>query len=131
MKFQIPYLVLSVGHMCNLRCKNCGTFAPYAPPENRRYPIEKIISDFETLFKVIGYINLLQIQGGEPLIYSDLPKLIGYLGACQEIGKIEIATNGTVKPNDKLMHMLCINNVEFRVSDYPQNKGKYAARGRR
>lgn len=126
MRYNIPYLVLSVGHMCNLRCKNCGNFAPYAPPEYRRYPIEEIISDFEALFKVIGHIQRLQIQGGEPLVYSDLLKLIGYLGACLEVGKIEIATNGTINPNDKLMHMLCVNNVEFRISDYPQNRRNLA-----
>lgn len=122
MRYGIPYLVLSVGHMCNLRCRNCGNFAPYALPENRRYPIEDIISDFEALFKVIDWIKLLQIQGGEPLVYSDLAKLIGYLGACKEIGTIEIATNGTIKPNEKLIQICSMNHVNFRVSDYPQNR---------
>jgi len=127
MKFRIPYMVLSVGQMCNLRCKNCANFAPYAPAMLRRYPIEKIIADFEALFKIIGRIDLLQIQGGEPLIYSDLPKLIGYLSACKEVAEIVIATNGTITPKDEWWHTFSINNVKLRVSNYPQNRDNLEA----
>ena len=97
MKLEVPFLVLSVGQACNLRCKNCANFAPYALPEMRKYPIESIISDFEALFKAVGKINSLQIQGGEPLIYQDLPKLVAYLATCPEIENIVIATNGIFK----------------------------------
>ncbi len=124
MEFRIPYLVLSVGQMCNLRCKNCANFAPYVPPELRRYPSENIIADFESLFKVVDRIDRLQIQGGEPLIYSDLPKLTSYLNACKEVAKIDIATNGTITPKDEWWQIFSANKkVKFRVSDYPQNHG--------
>ena len=122
MKLRIPFLVLSVGQACNLNCKNCANFAPYATPELRRYSIESIIADFESLFKVVGRIDSLQIQGGEPLTYSDLPKLIGYLSACKEVGDIVVATNGTITPSDKVMHFFSMNNIKLRVSNYLQNR---------
>ena len=122
MKIRIPYMVLSVGQMCNLRCKNCANFAPYVPKECRRYPVESIIADFETLFTVVGRIDRLQIQGGEPFTYSDLPKLTGYLSACNEVGEIIIATNGTITPRDEVMHRFSLNKIKFRVSNYMQNR---------
>ena len=122
MKYRIPFMVLHVGQMCNLRCKKCCNFVPWATPQSRRYPIEKIISDLEKSFTVIGYIDHLQVQGGEPLIYSDLAKLLGYLGACREIGNIKVATNGMKIPDDELLHVCSINNVLIRISDYPQNR---------
>ena len=126
-KFALDFMVLHVGQMCNLRCKDCCNFVPYAPPESRRYPVEKIISDLETVFTVVGRIDRLQIQGGEPLIYSDLAKLLGYLGACREIVNIWIATNGMKVPDDELLHICSINNVAIRISDYPQNRGNLEA----
>ena len=122
MKVRIPFFVLSVGQVCNLKCKNCANFAPYAPAELRRYSVESIIADFENLFKVVSRIDLLQIQGGEPLIYSDLPKLTGYLSACKEINEIVIATNGTIIPSDEAMYLFSTNKVRFRISNYLQNR---------
>ena len=122
MKIKLPYLVLSVGQMCNLRCKNCANFAPYAPPESRRYPVEQIISDMEALFKFVKRIDLLQVQCGEPLIYSDLPKLLGYLAACREVGEISIATNGIRLPDDEVWRLCKLHDIKIRVSDYPQNR---------
>lgn len=121
MKLKLPALVLSVGQACNLRCKNCANFAPHALPEMRKYPVESIIADFETLFKVVD-IGLLQIQGGEPLVYKDLNKLLGYLSACREITQIVIATNGIKTPNDETMMLCRMHKIPFRISNYPQQR---------
>lgn len=123
MKLAIDFLVLHVGQMCNMRCKNCSNFVPYASAESKRYPVEKIISDLETVFKVVKKIKYLQVQGGEPFIYSDLPKLLGYLGACREIEHIMIATNGMKVPDDEIWHSCSMNNITIRISNYPQNRG--------
>lgn len=120
MKLRLPSLVLSVGQACNLRCKNCANFAPYALPEMRKYPLESIIADFETLFKVAD-IDVLQIQGGEPLLYKELPKLLGYLGACSEVTQITITTNGLITPSDEIMMICRINKIILTISNYPQN----------
>lgn len=121
MRVEIPYLVLSVGQACNLRCKNCANFAPKALPNMRKYSLETIIADFETIFKSAD-INLLQIQGGEPLVYKELHKLLGYLGACREVKRITIATNGLITPSDEIMLLCRINRISFRISNYPQNR---------
>lgn len=127
MQLKLPRLILSVRQMCNLRCKNCGNFVPYAPKETRRYPIENIIADFESLFKVVGKIKRLQIQGGEPLLYSDLPKLTSYLRARKEVQKIIVATNGMICPDDELMKNFAANKIHIRVSNYLKNKSTLLA----
>ena len=121
MRVNIPYLVLSVGQACNLRCKHCANFSPYALPEMRKYSLESIIADLEAIFKVAN-IDLLQIQGGEPLIYKGLNKLLGYLSACREVNRIMIATNGMIIPSDETMLICSINKISIRISNYPQNK---------
>lgn len=122
MKLKLRFLVLSVGQACNLKCKNCANFSPYALPEMKTYSLESIIADFETLFAAVD-VHYMQIQGGEPLLYKNLHKLIGYLAACNSIEReIRIATNGLITPNDTLMKICSLYNVHFRISNYPQSQ---------
>lgn len=112
---------MSVGQACNLRCKNCANFSPYATNEMRKYSLESIISDLEIMFNSAD-VDLLQIQGGEPLIYKELTKLLGYLSACREVQQIHVATNGMLTPSDEIMLICSMNKIFLRVSNYPQNK---------
>ena len=72
--------------------------------------------------KNVNRIKVLQIQGGEPFIYSDLIKLIKYFENNKKVQMIYIATNGTVIPNIEVIEELK-NNKKFlvRISDYDLN----------
>lgn len=70
--FHIKVLVLVVGQACNYRCRDCANFCPISPKEYKRYSLESMTSSLKSIFENVNYIETLQIQGGEPFIYSDL-----------------------------------------------------------
>ncbi|MDD6796067.1 MAG: radical SAM protein [Clostridiaceae bacterium] len=117
-RYKISFLVTSVGEACNLKCRDCGALAPYADQKHMRRNIKDIKRDFELLFNAGIEIERLQIQGGEPFLYSELDNLIKWLYSQNKIDKIVVATNGTIIPNTDLLEVLKDCNVEVRVSNY-------------
>lgn len=116
-KLYIRFLVVIVGQACNLRCRDCGNFAPFAPKETLRYDVNRIIGHLKIITKY-ARIRLLQIQGGEPFIYPRLETLLEFVRHCPEIEKCLIATNGTVLPN---VSPAILRHEKFivRISQYP------------
>ncbi|MCC8024798.1 MAG: 4Fe-4S cluster-binding domain-containing protein [Clostridium sp.] len=116
-KLYIRFLVAVVGQACNLRCRDCANFAPFAPKETLRYEVNDIIEHLKIITDC-SRIRLLQIQGGEPFVYPQLGELLDFVQKCSEIEKCLIATNGTVLPNvspQLLQHKKFI----VRISNYP------------
>lgn len=116
-------IVLVVGQACNLKCVNCGNFCPISISDTKRYDIKDVINWCNILYKNVNKIKVLQIQGGEPFIYSDLIKLIEYFKNKRKINKVYIATNGTIIPNKDVIDALK-NDKKFliRISDYGLNE---------
>lgn len=113
--------MLSVGQACNFKCRDCGNFAPYSPRELLRYPIETVVHELDMLFSCSVMIDKLQIQGGEPFCYSDMPKLLEYLGGKKRagmIGDIDIATNGSIMPPEEVLGSIKKYDIRIRISDY-------------
>lgn len=119
----LRFLCVSVGQKCNFRCKNCGTLAPYAPKKLHKYEWERVAKDIRTVFSAFPYIKILQIQGGEPFLYSDLDKVLDFVGSRyrKRIGRLEVATNGTIIPQDKYLEAMKRNAVSVRISAYDRN----------
>lgn len=118
-RVRIGYLVVSVGQACNFRCRDCANFAPVSPACFKRYDVNDIKKDLMVLFENVQYIEQLQIQGGEPLLYSDLAELIDFLYENRDkVHEIVIATNGSLIPDDFLIESLKRNSVCVRISNY-------------
>ncbi|WP_026517144.1 radical SAM protein [Butyrivibrio sp. MC2021] len=113
----IPFMVLCVGQACNLKCKNCGNFAPFSEKEYLRYDVNYIVSDLANILKHFK-IGELNIQGGEPLIYTDLDKLLSFLGNNSDIGSIMIASNGLHVPSETVLDLIARFNITIRISNY-------------
>lgn len=112
-------LVLVVGQACNLKCKNCGNFCPISLPETRRYEIKSIIESLQIILDNVWHMNYLQIQGGEPFVYGNLPELLAFLQQQKKVKSIEIATNGMVMPADDILHAIKNDKrIGIRISDY-------------
>lgn len=120
----IPFLVLVVGNACSLRCKKCGNFCPITKPENRRYDLLAMERDLGNVLSCANHIGLLQIQGGEPFLHSDLGALLDYCAKEEKIWAIEIATNGTIMPSDALLEKIRRLGVKIRISNYPVSREK-------
>ena len=114
----IGFMVVSVGAACNFKCRDCGSLCPYVQSEYRRQDVESVIDDLKIFLDAVAVVRKLQIQGGEPFIYSDLDKLVDFVGNDDRVQRCIIATNGSITPSDKLMSTLKKNDAEIRISNY-------------
>jgi Predicted Fe-S oxidoreductase len=104
---------------CNLNCKNCLNFNPFA----KQFYIRKLgdlLYDVDLFFSCVDYIMLFHISGGEPMIYEHTADLIEYIDTNygDRIGTLRTVTNGTIVPDDNILNKLSKCNVEVIVDDY-------------
>ncbi len=93
--FQRPinYLRISVTDRCNLRCVYC------MPPQGiTLWPHSEILryEEIEAIVRVAAGlgINKVRLTGGEPLVRSELPNLVGMLSGIEGLDDISLTTNG-------------------------------------
>lgn len=115
----IPALTVIVGQACSLRCKHCANFSPYAPKRAKHYPLEQICEDLRLIFMSVYRIKKIQVQGGEPLLYQELPELLDFIRSSGKVDTLTIATNGTILPEAYVLDALRRNHVRVRISEYP------------
>lgn len=69
-----------------------------------KYPIENWEKVLDRYFEIVDRVGTMTITGGEPLTYPDFPALLRQLKKYSEqIGKIQVATNGTVVPQQGVL----------------------------
>ncbi len=91
---QINYLRISVTDHCNLSCLYCSVGS--VPHLSRG----EILS-YEEIRNVVQVaasmgINKVRLTGGEPLLRSDLSKLVGMISQIESIDDISLTTNGVL-----------------------------------
>lgn len=91
---------------CNLKCSYCD--ADFSLAEE--VEIEEVVN------RIIGYKNYnVLITGGEPLLQQDaVLRLIKALEKKNGNYRFQIETNGTIKPEAKLFHMVDCWVVDFK-----------------
>lgn len=122
-KFQnkgiIEFLQYRIVDHCNLNCKNCGSVcnAKVVPWQVDLEEFEKDIMRLKQLFSFIGTIKLM---GGEPLLHTQLDKIVEIVRMYFADSEIEIATNGLAIPklSDDMLNAFRRNNVVFHISEY-------------
>lgn len=105
--------------ICNLNCKHCLNFNPYAKQFYVR-EWEQIINDIDLFFSCVDYIMLFHVSGGEPMLYKHTADLIEYIDKnySHKIGTLRTVTNGTVVPKIETLEKLSKCNIEITVDDY-------------
>lgn len=121
----IPRVVVSVGNYCTLRCKECTQLVPYV---KKRYYDDcmQIVRNVDNLLSNVDFLICVDIIGGEPFLYKELPKLVNEL-LKKKVGFIEITTNGTVLPSTEMLDSFAHERVRVNISDYgslAKNRGK-------
>lgn len=91
----INYLRISVTDRCNLRCIYC------MPPQGIPLIPRSELLSYEEILTVVQAsaelgINKIRLTGGEPLVRTELPKLIRMLSQIEGIEEISLTTNGTL-----------------------------------
>jgi len=102
---------------CTLRCKKCCNLMPY-----HKNPVEfsydNVLQDIEDLQEIVKKIKCLQLIGGEPLLFKELPQLLEYLKKARKIKTILLVTNGTIIPSSELLVALKHRKIHVFISNY-------------
>ncbi len=111
---------------CNLKCKHCLNFNPYAHKFYVR-EYDKLIKDIDLFFNKIDRVMIFHLSGGEPMMFPRIADIITYIdnNYGDRIGIFRTVTNGTVVPNDNVLETMSKCNVELTVDDYREAVPKY------
>lgn len=115
--------------ICNLNCKHCLNFNPYAKQFYVR-EWEQLVKDVDLFFTCVDYIMLFHVSGGEPMLYKHTADLIEYIDTNygHKIGTLRTVTNGTVVPKTEVLEKLSKCNVEITVDDYREAVPRFNSR---
>jgi organic radical activating enzyme len=108
-----------VTEKCSLNCSHCNMFMPhYEFPVHME--LDTIISDIDSYFKIVDYVSVFHLVGGEPFLYPNIENVIKHIleNYITKIDKLIITTNGTILPKDTIIQLLKDNGVILSVSDY-------------
>lgn len=118
-KFNISKIGESITNRCTFKCRGCNMLMPYySRPVD--YPLDMLKRDAGLLFSIVDEVSCFSIIGGEPLLHPELTDYLQFLGReySVRIGNIQLISNGSIMPTDRLINA-CVNfNVEVRLSDY-------------
>lgn len=115
--------------ICNLNCKHCLNFNPYAKQFYVR-EWEQLTKDVDLFFSCVDYIMLFHVSGGEPMLYKHTADLIEYIDKNYgyKIGTLRTVTNGTVIPKEEVFVKLSKCNIEITVDDYREAVPRFNSR---
>jgi len=79
------------------------------------------------LFSKIDTLLLLHISGGEPFTYPYLDELINYVAQNfgSKLGRLEMTTNGTIIPSEKLLACIRDFGLHLIIDDYREALQQY------
>lgn len=128
--FFLGALDICITTKCSLHCRGCAHLM-HLHKKRKDYEAKNIISAMNRIFDNVKYIARINLIGGEPFLYNELPKLMSYLSTRHEqFGIVKITTNGTIIPKrkeiyDSLHHpwaKICISNYQVPQSKANQLK---------
>lgn len=124
MRFLLPghlwldYVEVVVTTKCNLCCPGCANLMQYY---KNPYHVDRetLLTSVRKLCESFDACDHLKILGGEPFLYPDLKDVLEAIPR-EKLGKITIATNGTVVPDDpELIEAIRQKNATVYFSNYP------------
>jgi sulfatase maturation enzyme AslB (radical SAM superfamily) len=113
---------------CSLRCRLCNEYSPYyvAP----RVPdFERLRREIDRAFALIDRIRILEVSGGEPLMYKPLPQMLRHLARYGDRFELfSLVTNGSIRIGEEILAALrnIGQKVRVIVDDYGQELSKQA-----
>lgn len=108
-------IIIYANAVCNLRCKKCAEYIPYTASNPPYYPPEQIKKALYEYFHIVSHVKMITITGGEPFLSENTGILAEYLAGFQEqYDKLEIMTNGTLLPDERLLRT-CTKNKKSLI----------------
>ena len=113
--------------VCNLNCRHCLNFNPFAKKFYQR-ELDALIRDVDLFFAKVDRVMIFHLSGGEPFLYPKTAEIIRYISQTygQRIDAFRMPTNGTIVPSEELRQTLAESRIEVTVDDYRETAPKYA-----
>ncbi len=113
----LGYIEINLVNHCNLKCKGCTHFSNIC--DKYEISIEQFKNDIEKLSSLVN-IDLIRLMGGEPLLHSELSKILPIVRKYFPNSKVALVSNGLLIPkmDDQLIESIKNNNVFFNISLY-------------
>ncbi len=104
---------------CNLNCRYCLNFNPFAKQFYVR-EWKELVQDIDLFFSCVDHIMLFHVSGGEPMLYKYTADLLEYIDKNygDRIDTLRTVTNGTIVPKEEILQKLSMCDVELTVDDY-------------
>ena len=113
----IDHLEIVVGSQCTLHCRKCANLMQYYKHPTV-FEAGQIEEDVHKLLELDIKIDRVNIIGGEPFLYKELPSLIALLQGSAKVGCIRVITNGTFPPPSSTLEALKFSKVQVFISNY-------------
>ena len=88
----IPYIEVHLVDHCNLNCKGCSHFSPFA--DRVFADISQYIKDIKQLSRLASNIRKIRLLGGEPLLHPNITVFISTTRKYFPDADIQIVSNG-------------------------------------
>lgn len=120
----IPFMDIDITTFCNLRCKRCAKCIPYFR-ERKHFTAEEIRENLELLTRYIDTVYVANIIGGEPFLNPELPEIIRICSENKKIRTLELTTNATIVPGERVLRALKDGGITVHISNYPNLDQRY------
>jgi len=114
----LPRVSVGVTTRCTLRCDKCIARIPEIK-HRAHVPFDELKRDLQALFSCADHIYDLNLAGGEAFLHPQLDEILRFCAASGKAGHIDITTNGTVLPGEKLIAALQDTKATVRITRYP------------
>jgi len=113
----VPRLNVVVTSRCTLNCRHCSSLMPhYETPSD--FDLSNIVASLDALFACADLVYHVELLGGEPFLNKDLPIIAKHLLDSQQVLHMDVITNGTVLPPDRMLSALEHDAVSVVIDDY-------------
>lgn len=110
---QLEYMEINFSNICNFKCRMCGNDRSSkwtTDTEAMGFPVHgKVENHIEITDQMLQHLRYIKLLGGEPLLHE--AELLDLLSRAKLLGTLHlmtlgIVTNGSIKPNDRLLSLL-------------------------
>jgi len=112
----IARMSVAVTTRCTLFCDKCAAHVPDFPTWH--LPREELLADMQFLLSCVDYIYDINISGGEAFLHPNLDEVIRLLTGSGKVGDVNITSNGTVIPSEKILSALRDEQITVKISRY-------------
>jgi len=112
-----PSVTILINERCNLNCQDCAAFVPLNN-DPKTYDSKTIITALKNYCKSFDFVYRICIMGGEPFLHKEINKILEAVLELDNVLFIDIATNGTILPQQRTMNLIDDLGATLEISDY-------------